>query len=70
MDLQLEGKVAVVTGASKGIGLAATEAIDDLTTPFGLDRGWAGRGRGCGDGRDRGLTGAARKQGGHGGGAG
>lgn len=27
MDLQLEGKVAVVTGASKGIGLAAVRAL-------------------------------------------
>jgi NAD(P)-dependent dehydrogenase (short-subunit alcohol dehydrogenase family) len=29
MDLQLQGKVAVVTGASKGIGLAATRALVD-----------------------------------------
>ena len=27
MDLQLTGKVAVVTGASKGIGLAITRAL-------------------------------------------
>jgi NAD(P)-dependent dehydrogenase (short-subunit alcohol dehydrogenase family) len=27
MDLNLEGKIAVVTGASKGIGLAATQAL-------------------------------------------
>jgi NAD(P)-dependent dehydrogenase (short-subunit alcohol dehydrogenase family) len=27
MDLHLTGKVAVVTGASKGIGLAVTEAL-------------------------------------------
>ncbi|HTW07019.1 MAG TPA: SDR family NAD(P)-dependent oxidoreductase, partial [Acidimicrobiales bacterium] len=27
MDLQLEGKVAVVTGASKGIGLAVVNAL-------------------------------------------
>src|SRR5947209_10502 len=27
MDLELEGKVAVVTGASKGIGLAVTRAL-------------------------------------------
>ena len=27
MDLQLAGKVAVVTGASKGIGLAITKAL-------------------------------------------
>ena len=29
MDLALAGKVAVVTGASKGIGLAATRALVD-----------------------------------------
>ena len=29
MDLQLTGKVAVVTGASKGIGLATTRALVD-----------------------------------------
>jgi NAD(P)-dependent dehydrogenase (short-subunit alcohol dehydrogenase family) len=29
MDLGLTGKVAVVTGASKGIGLATTRALDD-----------------------------------------
>lgn len=40
MDLNLAGKVAVVTGASKGIGLAVTPG--------------AGRGRGqCGGGRPR-----------------
>ena len=27
MDLELTGKVAVVTGANKGIGLAITEAL-------------------------------------------
>ena len=27
MDLQLAGKVAVVTGASKGIGLAVTRSL-------------------------------------------
>lgn len=27
MDLRLKGKVAVVTGASKGIGLAVTKAF-------------------------------------------
>lgn len=27
MDLQLAGKTAVVTGASRGIGLAVTEAL-------------------------------------------
>lgn len=27
MDLHLSGKVAVVTGASKGIGLAVTQAL-------------------------------------------
>ena len=27
MDLELSGKVAVVTGASKGIGLAVTRAL-------------------------------------------
>ena len=27
MDLHLEGKVAIVTGASKGIGLAITRAL-------------------------------------------
>ena len=27
MDLNLNGKVAVVTGASKGIGLAVTDAL-------------------------------------------
>jgi NAD(P)-dependent dehydrogenase (short-subunit alcohol dehydrogenase family) len=29
MDLELEGKVAVVTGASKGIGLAVTQTLAD-----------------------------------------
>ena len=29
MDLQLEGKVAVVTGAGKGIGMATTQALTD-----------------------------------------
>jgi NAD(P)-dependent dehydrogenase (short-subunit alcohol dehydrogenase family) len=29
MDLQLEGKVAVVTGAGKGIGMATTRALTD-----------------------------------------
>jgi NAD(P)-dependent dehydrogenase (short-subunit alcohol dehydrogenase family) len=29
MDLELDGKVAVVTGAGKGIGLAATKALAD-----------------------------------------
>jgi NAD(P)-dependent dehydrogenase (short-subunit alcohol dehydrogenase family) len=29
MDLQLQGKIAVVTGASKGIGLAVTKALVD-----------------------------------------
>ena len=29
MDLHLSGKVAVVTGASKGIGLAVTQALAD-----------------------------------------
>ena len=27
MDLHLDGKVAVVTGASKGIGMAVTQAL-------------------------------------------
>jgi NAD(P)-dependent dehydrogenase (short-subunit alcohol dehydrogenase family) len=27
MDLELHGKVAAVTGASKGIGLAVTQAL-------------------------------------------
>ena len=27
MDLNLDGKIAVVTGASKGIGLAITQAL-------------------------------------------
>jgi len=29
MDLNLAGKVAVVTGAGKGIGLAVTKALAD-----------------------------------------
>jgi NAD(P)-dependent dehydrogenase (short-subunit alcohol dehydrogenase family) len=29
MELHLSGKVAVVTGASKGIGLAVTQALAD-----------------------------------------
>ena len=29
MDLQLKGKIAVVTAASKGIGLAVTRALAD-----------------------------------------
>jgi NAD(P)-dependent dehydrogenase (short-subunit alcohol dehydrogenase family) len=29
MDLHLSGKIAVVTGASKGIGLAVTKALVD-----------------------------------------
>ena len=29
MDLQLAGKVAVVTGASEGIGLAVAQALAD-----------------------------------------
>ena len=36
MQLELEGKVAVVTGASRGIGLAAARALAvDLSTPSG-----------------------------------
>ena len=30
MDLQLSGKTAIVTGASRGIGLAITRALADL----------------------------------------
>jgi NAD(P)-dependent dehydrogenase (short-subunit alcohol dehydrogenase family) len=29
MDLHLSGKTAIVTGASKGIGLATTQALVD-----------------------------------------
>ena len=56
MDLGLEGKVAVVTGASKGIGLAITQALADegahvvagarsVDSLEGLDGVTAGRGR-------------------------
>ena len=33
MDLNLAGKVAVVTGASKGIGLAVVRAADGRCRP-------------------------------------
>jgi len=39
VDLQLSGKVAVVTGASKGIGLACAEALAwEGATVFGISR--------------------------------
>jgi NAD(P)-dependent dehydrogenase (short-subunit alcohol dehydrogenase family) len=38
MDLGLAGKVAVVTGASKGIGLAITRALVDVVLLLASDR--------------------------------
>ena len=39
MDLGLDGKVAIVTGASKGIGLAVTRALVDEGARVGRERG-------------------------------
>ena len=37
MDLELADKVAVVTGASKGIGIAVTRALADERAPVDAD---------------------------------